>query len=188
MPWLRQDTSPSDLGRTRHSLGYDALEYEFHLEVEGKLTGIFQVLKGGDMEIAQVKHDIVYESGSSTTLLIPGATSFAPISLERGYANYDELYAWFMEASNGRIIQARRNGTIYMMRHSEVLLMWNFEGAWPTKLSGFAYNQYADARKARISITIAAETILYAEVPPYTVEGPSTAEIAQYFRDWFPTS
>ena len=126
MPWLVQDTSSEDLGRTRHSSGYDALEYEFHLEVEGKLTGIFQALKGGDIEVAKIEHDIVFENGLSTTLFIPGATSFGELSLERGYANYHELYDWLMEASNGRIIQARRSGTIWMTRHGEMMLQWNF--------------------------------------------------------------
>ena len=186
MPWLVQNTSSTDLGRTRHSSGYDALEYEFHLEVEGKLTGIFQALVGGDMEIAQIKHDVVYENGLSTTLFIPGATSFSPLTLTRGFANYSELFDWFMEASNGRIIQARRNGSIYMTRRGEIILMWNFERAWPIKLDGFKYNQYTGNAAARIGITIVAEAIEFAPVPPYTVQGPTSADIAQYFKSWFP--
>ena len=186
MPWLVQDTSSEDLGRTRHSSGYDALEYEFHLEVEGKLTGIFQALKGGDIEVAKIEHDIVFENGLSTTLFIPGATSFGELSLERGYANYHELYDWLMEASNGRIIQARRSGTIWMTRHGEMMLQWNFANAWPTKLAGFSYNQYVDKKKARISITIAAESIEFVKLPSYTVESPTDVDLAGYFEDWFP--
>lgn len=186
MPWLVQDTKSKDLGRTRHSSGYDSLEYEFHLEVEGKLTGIFQSLKGGDIEVAKIEHDIVFENGLSTTLFIPGATSFGELTLQRGFAHYQELYDWLMEASNGRIIQARRSGTIWMTRHGEMLLQWNFTNAWPTKLSGFAYNQYTGNSVARISITIAAEAIEFVELPPHTVQGPSDVDLAGYFKDWFP--
>ncbi len=183
VPSLRKDQEVLDsLGRTWHSFGYDLLEYEFHLMVDGKLTGVFQRLTGGEIEVARITHDIVYENGTSTTLFIPGTTSFAPFTLERGFANYGELFRWLMEASNGHIIQARRDGSIVMTRHGEPLLWWNFYRAWPTKLAGFNYNQYADAQKARVSITIAAEQIDYAE---YTSSGQAVPVTSGDFQEWF---
>ncbi len=159
MPWLKRDEDEVNLGQTALAFGYDLLEYEFHLTVEGKLSGIFQRLTGGEIEIACLTHDIVFETGASTTLKIPGATTFHPFTLERGFALYYELYNWLMEASNGHIINARRNGSIEMKKHGDTLLRWNFEGAWPTKLSGFNFNQYTGAQVARVSLTMEAETV-----------------------------
>jgi phage tail-like protein len=183
MPFLVQDSTARHLGASAHDFGMDIMEYEFNLTVEGKLTGIFQRMLGGKIEIATISHDIVYENGSSTSLLIPGTTSFEPIKLERGFANYQELYNWLMEASNGRIIQARRDGSIEMTRRGQTLLRWDFSGAWPTSLSGFSSNQYTGSKKANISITIAVEAIEYVEVaaPP-----PDSVDLPTYFQGLFP--
>jgi len=185
MPFLRRDLDDElSLGRTSQGFGYDLLTYEFHLEVQGLLVGIFERLTGGDIEIARIEHDIVYESGASTTLFIPGTTSFAPFTLERGFANYYELYNWFNLASNGRIVQARRDGSVFMKRNGETYLQWDFKNAWPVKLAGFSFNQYVDAQKARIAITIAAEFIEFKQV---AVPEKQTANLTEYFNKLFPT-
>lgn len=160
VPWLQYNRNTEvNLGQTAAQFGYDLLNYEFHLLVEGKLTGVFERLTGGEIEVATIKHDVVFESGSSSTLFIPGPTSYSPFTLERGFALYYELYYWLMQASNGDIVQARRNGSVEMRKQGETLVRWNFYNAWATKLSGFSYNQYADAQKARISVTIQPESI-----------------------------
>ncbi len=143
--------------------GEKLLDCDFHLMVEGKLTGVFLGLQGGDIEVGVIKHDIVFPTGASTTLFIPGATSFSPITLTRGFANYIELYNWLMQASYGDIIQARRNGTIEMRKSGETKLRWNFENAWPTKLTSFGYRLKEGTKSsiARASLTIVAESIVY---------------------------
>lgn len=166
MPFLQNTkTNPTNLG-TSARLTDDELETcDYHLTVDGKLTGVFTGLTGGDMTISKMEYNLVFESGLSTTLLIPGATTFHPFSLTRGYGNYAELYNWFMEASNGMTIQARRSGSVYMKKAGTTILQWDFDNAWPTKLSGFSYNQYQAASSARISITIVPETIKLVAVP-----------------------
>lgn len=184
MPFLRRDLDEQlSLGRTPQGFGYDLLTYEFHLEVQGLLVGVFERLTGGEIEIAHIEHDIVYESGASTTLFIPGTTSFAPFTLERGFANYQELYNWFALASNGRIVQARRDGSVFMKRHGETYLQWDFQNAWPIKLSGFSMNQYVDSQKARIAITIAAEFIEFKQVSAPQTE---PVDLTEYFNTLFP--
>lgn len=187
MPFLRRDSAKGNevsLGRTPQGFGYDLLTYEFHLEVQGLLVGVFERLTGGEIEVARIEHDIVYESGASTTLFIPGTTSFAPFTLERGFANYQELYNWFSLASNGRIVQARRDGSVLMKRYGETYLQWDFKNAWPVKLAGFNFNQYVDAQKARIAITIAAEFIEFKQVP---VKQKEIGDLKGYFNTLFPT-
>ncbi|HQE91667.1 MAG TPA: phage tail protein [Anaerolineae bacterium] len=183
MPFLRRDVDEKSLGRTPQGFGYDLLTYEFHLEVQGLLVGVFERLTGGEMEVTRIDHDIVYESGASTTLFIPGTTTFSPFTLERGFANYQELYNWFALASNGRIVEARRDGSIFMKRYGETYLQWDFKRAWPVKLSGFSFNQYLDLQKARVSITIAAELI---EFVPVTVPSKEPADLTEYFNTLFP--
>ena len=154
-------------------------DYQFHLLVEDMLTGVFYSLSGGNIEIGLVKHDIVFESGASTTLVIPGTTSFGPVTLSRGFANYDELWVWFMLASNGHMVDARRNGSIEMkgpatqadVDHNLAAtpgewitkLRWNFYNAWPSKLSsfGFKIKEGTKSTVARVSITLVVETIEY---------------------------
>lgn len=152
-------------------------DYQFHLLVEDMLTGVFYALSGGDIEIGLVKHDIVFESGASTTLVIPGTTSFSPVTLSRGFANYDELWTWFMLASNGHMVDARRSGSIEMKgpaTEADVVhglagaageqitkLRWNFYNAWPSKLSSFGFSQSSRTTVARVSVTLVVETIEY---------------------------
>jgi phage tail-like protein len=170
MPWLRRDVTPGPAvaaGGSYQFSGPKKLKtVDFLLEVEGLLLGDFGSLTGGDMAVTQVKHDITYESGSSTTLLIPGTTSFGAVTLSQGFGDYMSLYNWFMLASNGHIIAARRNATIQMLNNRVVILQWNLENAWLTKLSSFTKFtlEASDSKKARLAVTIAAETISYEEI------------------------
>lgn len=165
MPFLQKTKTVTNLGSSARLTNDELLTCDFHLTVDDKLTGVFTGLTGGDMTISKMEYNLVFESGLSTTLLIPGATTFHPFSLTRGYGNYAELYNWFMEASNGLIIQARRSGSVMMKKSGTTILQWDFSNAWPIKLSGFSYNQYKGATSSRISITIAAETIELVSVP-----------------------
>ena len=141
----------------------EPVDAHYHLEVTGLLLGVFDTLSGGSMEVTVIEHNVTYESGESTTLLIPGPTSFAPISLSRGYGNSMELHNWFVMASSGNIVQARRSGSI-MLRgwvdgEYRDLVRWDLSNAWPTKIAGFGMNQYRGTRSAKLSLTIVAETI-----------------------------
>jgi phage tail-like protein len=154
----------------------------FQLLIEDVLTGVFYALSGGEIQVGLIKHDVVFETGSSTTLFIPGPTSFSPFTLSRGFADYVNLYNWLMAASNGDIIRARRNGTIKMHRNATSddvqqgiassvgewvpVLQWNFDNAWPTKLESFGsfLNDGTTTAIARVSLTLVAESISYERI------------------------
>ncbi|MGD8625760.1 MAG: phage tail protein [Anaerolineae bacterium] len=180
MPWLRQDmTNIPNLGDKGGSLGLT--DTSFQLLVEGKVTGLFYRLWGGEIAVGAIGHDITFESGASTTLLIPSTTSFAPFTLSRGFANYMELFNWLMQASNGDIINARRDGTIKLRRPATnadvqaglaqsvgdqiTKVQWHFYSAWPTKLESFGTMQKEGTVStiARVNLTLAAETIEFEE-------------------------
>lgn len=146
----------------------DWISVHYHLDVEGLLVGVFDSISGGDMEINVIKHDVTYNTGDSTTLLIPGTITFQPITLSRGLGNSSELYNWLAAVTGGDIIQARRNGSITLNHHVstgpnkweyEPVVRWNFYNAWPTKISGFEMDIYQAASYASFKITIQAETI-----------------------------
>lgn len=154
----------------------------FQLLIEGVLTGVFYSLSGGEIEVGLIKHDVVFESGSSSTLFIPGPTTYSPFTLNRGFADYTSLYTWQMAASYGDIIRARRNGTIKMHRNATSddvqnglassvgewipVLQWHFDNAWPTKLQSFGsfMNEGTTTAIARVAITLVAESIEYERI------------------------
>jgi len=136
--------------------------YEFGLEIEGIESATFEKLEGGDITIAVIKHDIVYETGESTTLFIPGTTSFGEFTLTSFITANMEIISWLALASSGDIVQARRNGSV-ILRGSENntltdLARWNFENAWPSKIAGFSLKKDL-SQLADLKLTIHAESI-----------------------------
>mgnify|MGYP003681962369 CR=1 FL=1 len=190
MPWLRPgfsgttglDSSLPGGGDPGGSLRI--ANCNFQLLIEDVLRGVFYSLSGGEIEVGLIKHDIVFESGSSTTLFIPGPTSFSPFTLSRGFADYGHLFNWLMAGSNGDIIRARRNGTIKMHRNATQddvdagqansvgewipVLQWHFDNAWPTKVASFGsfLNDGTTTAIARGSLTLVAESISYEALRP----------------------
>ena len=163
MPWLRRDVDTSSynlLEAERSSLVRDC---DFALEVEGLLVAVFYSLSGGEIEVANITHDVVFASGSSTTLFNPGTTSYAPLSLSRGFGNYMELYGWLMQASNGHIIAARRNASIVMSKSGDPMFRWDLSNCWPTKLSSFGFDMKERVAVARLAVTLVAEAIEFVE-------------------------
>ena len=54
------------------------LDCYYTLDVNQTRLATFDSLTGGDIEINIIKHNVVYSSGESSTLLIPGPTQFSP--------------------------------------------------------------------------------------------------------------
>lgn len=139
------------------------LDCYYTLDVNQTRLATFNSLTGGDIEINVIKHNVVYSSGESSTLLIPGMTQFSPIVLQKGFGNTKELYNWFVDACSGNYSAARKNVTITLnaLKGGDYvpLVAWNLINAWPSKISGFESNQYTMANVAKFSITLMAETI-----------------------------
>ena len=163
MPWLRRDVDVGTHNWLEVERSSAIRDCDFALEVEDLLVAVFYALDGGDIEIANIKHDVVFATGSSTTLFNPGTTSYAPLSLSRGFGNYMELYNWLMQASNGHIIAARRNASIVMSKFGEPVLRWDLTNCWPTKLSSFGFSMQTRTGIARLAVTLVAEAIEFVE-------------------------
>ncbi len=155
----------------------ELVNINYALEINGLLSGYFASLTGGEMEIAVIKHDVVYETGDSTTLLIPGPISFSPFVLSRGFGFNEELYNWLQATVDGNTIHARRNGSITLNEKraktddtgnvigTEYVprVRWNFYNAWLSKIDGFNKNVYTGTQVAQLKITVVAEAIERAE-------------------------
>ena len=144
------------------------LSVYYHLDVDSYQANFYK-LTGGEMEIGRASHDIVYESGESTTLLIPTTISFAPITLSKGIAASGTWYNWFALATYGHIWKARFNPTITAFafiegKYSEII-RWNLTNAWISKISGFDTNQYVAGSVSQFSITLVAEAIEREDMP-----------------------
>jgi phage tail-like protein len=162
MAWFQRN-DPSQVGLGDRWRSSELADIHYHLEVGGLLAGYFHSMAGGDMEVSMIKHDITYESGESTTLLIPGPTSFSPIVMSKGFGDYDIIWGWFSAASLGNIIHARRNGSITLNKKVptgyEAVVRWDFNNAWLQKVTGFSYNQYTGSGTAKLKLYIVPESI-----------------------------
>lgn len=148
--------------------GLDPLvECFFDLEISynGKeiAQAYFHSLTGGEMSIALIEHNVVYQSGNSTTLYIPGPTSFEPITLHQGVTSDITFWNWWADVTKGK--KVRRNATIkalgsYKGQDDKDLAMaeWTLENVWPLSISGFSFD--LDSDQAFIAqITLVAESI-----------------------------
>lgn len=127
------------------------------------ILGIFDSISGGEVETKTIKYNVVHKTGEYQTVSIPGAVTYSPIVLERGYGNTRELYNWFALCANGRTKNVRRNVTVHLNAFDngkyKSLVTWHLIDTWPMKLSGFQGSQ--DAPKvARFTITLVAEKIM----------------------------
>ena len=61
------------------------LDSSYTLDIDKTRLATFSTISGGEIEMQVIKHNVVHESGEYQTLLIPGVTHFAPVTLSHGY-------------------------------------------------------------------------------------------------------
>ncbi|RMF04537.1 MAG: hypothetical protein D6768_03035 [Chloroflexi bacterium] len=160
-------------GQTARAKLDPLVECFFDLEISynGKqiAQAYFHSLTGGEMSIALIEHNVVYQSGNSTTLYIPGPTSFEPITLYQGVTSDITFWNWWTDVTKGK--KVRRNATIkafggYTREKVQgeqtdpppQMAQWSLENVWPLSISGFSFD--LDSDQAFIAqITLVAESI-----------------------------
>ena len=152
----------------------DILSVNYFLDVGNVRLASFYRLEGGGMELGTAKHDVVFESGESTTFLIPTTTTFKPITLARGISHSAELYNWFTQSMYGHIFKARKNCSIVAYGYYDdiwqPLVNWHLTNAWIQAISGFECNQYTWANLAELTITLVVEAIEREDLQPMTAK------------------
>jgi phage tail-like protein len=107
--------------------------FNFRLEIDNVPVAAFSDVTGlqSEGEVAD------YRTGMDVPLTnrkIPGLRKYGPIGLKRGMVKDTTLWDWYLNIANGK--QDRRNGSVILMdeeRHD--VLRWNFESAFPNKIS-----------------------------------------------------
>ncbi len=111
--------------------------FHYAIELQGVITGYFTECSGIGSEHEIIEHKIVDEKGREHIQKIPGRLKWQNITLKRGITDNTDIWQWRDQVVQGKIDEARRNGSIVMFDQTgTAIARWNFENAWPVKVSG----------------------------------------------------
>lgn len=116
--------------------------FHYALEIQGNVAGYFTECSGMGSESEIVEHRIVNEQGVEVTIKIPGRLRWTDISCSRGMTSNLDLWEWRKKVETGDVAGARADGSIVMYdQRLEEVARWNFENAWPSRLSSEGNSQ-----------------------------------------------
>lgn len=112
--------------------------FKFGLEIEGKLSGFFTTVGGIGSESEVIEHKIVNpDSGETIIQKIPGRLTWTEVSLKRGVTSSIDVWQWRQAIVDGKVDDARTNCSVIAYNQAnEEIARWNFENAWPSKVTG----------------------------------------------------
>lgn len=134
--------------------------FHYAIDVQGKIRGYFTECSGIGSEHEVIEHKVVDEKGREVIMKLPGRLKWENITLKRGITNNMDIWDWRDEVVRGKVDDARRNGSIIMFDQSlKEVARWNFERAWPIKVSGPAVK--ADSNEFAIEELVITHEYLY---------------------------
>ena len=111
--------------------------FHFSLELQGKVAGYFTECSGIGSEHEVAEHKVVTADGHQKVMKIPGRLKWGDITLKKGITSAMDIWNWRKQVEDGAVDDARCNGSIIMYDQAlSPVAQWDFEGAWPTKVSG----------------------------------------------------
>jgi phage tail-like protein len=112
--------------------------YQFGLEIESKLSGLFDSISGLGSESEVVEETLIDSyTGEIVIQKVPGRITWTDITLKRGVSRTNDVWEWRQQVVRGEIEDARLNCSIIAFnQQGEEVIRWNLEKAWPSKLSG----------------------------------------------------
>ena len=107
----------------------------FGLEIDGVTIAQFREIQGISNTIGVIEHRENTPDGIQVLRKLPGNRGSTDITLRRGKSGDRELWNWFLQAQDGDIAGARRNGSIILFdfERGEVA-RYNFLNGWPQTL------------------------------------------------------
>jgi phage tail-like protein len=118
--------------------------FKFRVQIGGIQRAGFREVSGLDA----ATDSIDYREGDDKTLTIhklPGLKKFSNLTLKRGITNDLDLWKWRKQVMDGKIKDARQNGSIILMDdEGNDVAQWDFVAAWPTKWTGPGFNATAN--------------------------------------------
>lgn len=119
-------------GRTDPLVGF-----HYQLDLSGQVTGFFTECSGLGSEHEVIDHKVIDDSGKELIMKVPGRLKWDNIVLKRGITDNMQIWDWRKKVEDGDVDSARTNGSIKMLdQHLAEMARWDFEGAWPVKVSG----------------------------------------------------
>ncbi|RAQ97516.1 phage tail protein [Thermogemmatispora tikiterensis] len=113
----------------------------FGVEFQGQVVGAFRECTGLGSENEVVEYKASGPRGEFVIKKVPGRLKWNNITLKRGITDSMDMWQWRKLVEQGKIDEARKNGTITMYnQQGEPVARWNFINAWPSKLTGPSAN------------------------------------------------
>ena len=130
-------TTPVISGRDSDILEDPLLGFNFLMELEGKIQGMFTECSGIGSENEVVEHKVVDSKGHEVVRKIPGRLTWQDVTLKRGLTANLEIWEWRQLVVEGKMSDARGAVTITMLdREYNPKTRWHFANAWPSKVTG----------------------------------------------------
>ncbi len=129
----------------------------FALDIDGVVSAFFKEASGFNNSSEVITHQAVDAKGKSVIQKIPGDLTWDDITLRRGITDDKTLWDWRQKVINGKVTDARSNGSIIMYNFAgEEMARFNFVNGWPSSWKGPDVNA-EDQAVAIEEITIAHE-------------------------------
>jgi phage tail-like protein len=136
--------------------------FHYAIDVSGVIRGYFTECSGIGSEHEVIEHKVIDEKGREHVMKIPGRLKWENVTLKRGITNNMDIWTWRDQVVQGKVDDARRNGSIIMFDQTLTeVARWNFENAWPVKVSGPAVK--ADSNEFGIEELVLTHEGLYRE-------------------------
>ncbi|OMF29369.1 phage tail protein [Paenibacillus sp. FSL H8-0548] len=126
--------------RTDQVRPYVVGAYRFMVELDGMLVAGFSEVSGLSVE---TEVEEVAEGGLNQYVhRLPSRTKLLPLTLKRGMTLSNELWNWYFDVIEGKIVRKSGSIILYNERDQE-FRRWNFYDAYPTKWTGPEMNATA---------------------------------------------
>lgn len=111
--------------------------YHFMLEIDGITQAFFREASGFSSENPAIDYKDARATGQTRYVKVPGTLKWSDVTLKRGITDVLELWKWRKQVEDGKVEQARKNGSIVMFNQANTeVARWNFVNAWPSKIDG----------------------------------------------------
>ncbi len=109
----------------------------FTIDFGGEVQGAFRECTGLGSENEVVEYKASGDKGKFVMKKVPGRMKWNNITLKRGITDAMDLWKWRKKVEEGKVDEARKNGSIIMYdQKNSPVARWDFTAAWPSKLTG----------------------------------------------------
>jgi phage tail-like protein len=117
----------------------------YGVEFQGQIKGAFRECSGLGSQNEVVDYKASGPKGEYVMKKVPGRMTWNPITLKRGITDAMDLWKWRKVVEDGKIDEARKNGSIVMYnQQGQEIARWDFMNAWPSKITGPSPNANAN--------------------------------------------